>query len=70
MRREVVALEVVALFVLRVELVESALEVVELLAGFREFALRGKALVIVKVARCLRDESSIICRRGSCVCRC
>jgi hypothetical protein len=42
----------------RVELVESVLEVVKFLAGFREFALRGEALVVGEVAAGLGDEGA------------
>ena len=38
------------------ELVEHALQVVELLAGFSQFTLRSEALIICEVATGLADE--------------
>lgn len=52
------------LFGLCVELVDDSLQVVELLAGFREFALGSEALVVGEVSARLRGKALRICGRS------
>jgi hypothetical protein len=48
------------LFLARVQLVECALQLFQLLSGFTEFAFRRQALVVGKVFGGFRDERAAI----------